>query len=62
MSVIDTHNHFRLFYHLYIYIYLFNKITVGLNNALNAASSEYLRDGGHQAGLGDIGMSLKFVP
>ena len=59
--------------------YLFNKIAVGLNNGLDTASEpdagtpdhvpnhtgEYLRDGGHQAGLDaigmPIGMSLKFA-
>ncbi len=59
--------------------YFFNKITIGLNNGLNTASEpgastpdhvsilsgEYLRDGGHQAGLNaigiSIGVSLKFA-
>ena len=59
--------------------YLFNKIAVGLNNGLGTASEpgegshdhvsvhagEYLGDGGHQAGLDvigmSIGMSLKFA-
>ena len=52
--------------------YLFNKITVSLNNGLDTASEpdegsynhvsvhdgEYLDDGGHQAGLDAIGMSV----
>ena len=60
--------------------YFFNKIAVGLNNGLDMASEpgvgtpdhvpvrngEYLRDGGHQAGLDAIGMcigvSLKLAP
>ena len=55
--------------------YLFNKIAVILNNGLETASElgegshdhvyvhvgEYLVDGGHQAGLDAIGMSLKFA-
>ena len=59
--------------------YLFNKIVVGPNNGLDTASEpgeashdhvpvhggEYLGDGGHQAGLDaigmSIGMSLKFA-
>ena len=53
--------------------YLLNKIDVSLNNVLNTASEigegtpahvpfqsgEYLSDGGLQAGLEDIGMSLR---
>ena len=60
--------------------YLFNKIAVGLNNGFDTASEpgagtpdlvpvycgEYLSDGGHQAGLDTIWMSidmyLKFAP
>ena len=59
--------------------YLFNKIAVGPNNGLDTASEpgegshdhvsvygcEYLGDGGHQAGLDaidmSIGMSLKYA-
>ncbi len=55
--------------------YSFNKIAIGLNNGLNTAyepsastpdhvpvhNGEHLSEGGHQAGLDTIGISLKFV-